>query len=120
MSIVAIIDHVQLAAPKGCEDKARAYFGGILEMEEETKPEQLQPRGGCWFGAGQVRIHVGVEEPFYPQKKAHPALEVTDIDGIANSLEKAGYPVLWDANIPGVRRFYSEDPFGNRIEFVES
>lgn len=119
MSIILNIDHVQLAAPKQCEEEARAYFKGILEMDEDPKPEGLLPRGGCWFKAGQARVHVGVEEPANSQKKAHPALGVTDIDVVANRLRAGGYQVLWDASIPNIRRFYSEDPFGNRIEFVQ-
>jgi hypothetical protein len=26
--------------------------------------------------------------------------------------------VTWDDALPGERRFYSEDPWGNRIEFL--
>ena len=112
------IDHIQLAIPPGGEAAARNFFVGVLGMSEEQKPEQLAARGGCWFRAGCVHIHCGVESPFQPQRKAHPALLVADLDGLARTVEAARSPVRWDDTVPGRRRFYTEDPFGNRIEFV--
>lgn len=117
-ALITRLDHVQLAMPAGQEDAARAFFGGLLGMEEEAKPESLASRGGCWFRAGAVALHLGVEADFRPQRKAHPALGVADLDALAQRLQAAGHEVLWDDAIPGVRRFYAADPFGNRIEFV--
>ena len=77
------IDHVQVAAPPGCEEEARAFYGGLLGMEELPKPEPLRARGGCWFRAGAQELHVGVEEPFAPARKAHPGLVVADLDALA-------------------------------------
>ena len=74
----------------------------------------------CWFRKGEAVVHIGIEEGFRPQKKAHPAFAVEDLEALAGKLEVAGYPVKWDELIPGTRRFFSEDPFGNRLEFVES
>ncbi len=31
----------------------------------------------------------------------------------------AGAPVIPDGELPGYRRFYTADPFGNRIEMLE-
>ena len=42
-----------------------------------------------------------------------------DLDDIAARLKAAGAPVEWDDAIPGVRRFYTADAVGNRIEFIE-
>lgn len=119
-SQVLRLDHVQLAMPAGQEAAARGFFAGLLGMQEEAKPASLVGRGGCWFRSGQVSLHLGVEADFRPQRKAHPALRVSDLDALARSLESAGHRVTWDDLIPGVRRFYTSDPFGNRIELIEA
>lgn len=115
------LDHVQVAIPRGCEDVARAFYGGLLDMSEVAKPAALAVRGGCWFTAGSAVLHLGVEEPFSPARKAHPAFLVTELDALAESLTGAGYDcVRADGEIPGVRRFHTFDPFGNRIEFQQA
>jgi catechol 2,3-dioxygenase-like lactoylglutathione lyase family enzyme len=111
------IDHVQVAAPPGCEAEARAFYGELLGLEELAKPEALAARGGCWFRAGTQELHVGVEEPFAPARKAHPSFVVTDLDDVAARLAAVGIDVTYDDRIPGTRRFETADPFGNRLEF---
>ena len=118
MGVVGV-DHVQLAMPEGGEGEARAFYQTLLGLEELEKPKALKARGGVWFAVGINQIHLGVEESFSPAKKAHPGLLVRDILLLAKKLEKAGSPVNWDENLPHYRRFYSEDPFGNRLEFLE-
>jgi catechol 2,3-dioxygenase-like lactoylglutathione lyase family enzyme len=120
--MLAAIDHVQLAIPSGGEAEARAYYAGILAMTEHPKPPILAARGGCWFRSedGGVEIHLGVEEPFTAARKAHPGLTVLDIDELAEVLAEHGYEVRWDDSIPGRRRFHSDDPHGNRLEFIQS
>lgn len=113
------LDHIQLAMPAGQEDIARQFFVEILEMHEVSKPVPLQNRGGCWFGKAEVIIHIGVDKDFHPQKKAHPALCVTQINDLAARLKNEGFPVKWDDSLPERCRFYSEDPFGNRLEFIK-
>ena len=115
------IDHVQVAIPAGGEDRARAFYGGRLGMTETPKPAALAARGGCWFTAGAAVVHLGVEEPFTPAAKAHPALLVDDLGVLEQELAAAGYVcVRADGEIPGVRRFHTTDPFGNRIEFQQA
>jgi catechol 2,3-dioxygenase-like lactoylglutathione lyase family enzyme len=109
------IDHVQLAAPAGCEAEARRFYGDVLGLEEIEKPEPLRGRGGIWFRIGAQQLHIGVDESFTAARKAHPALISDDIDLLAAHLEEAGAPVTWDKALP-VRRFYTEDPWGNRLE----
>ena len=109
------LDHVQLAAPPGCEPEARRFYGGLLGLEEVAKPGPLAGRGGVWFALGDQGLHIGVEDPFVPARKAHPAFRVDDLDGLAERLGD----VTWDDALPGVRRFYAEDPFGNRLEFLD-
>ncbi len=109
------IDHVQIAAPPGCEDEARAFYGRLLGMEEIPKPDELRARGGCWFRAGEQELHVGVEEPFAPAQKAHPGLVASDLDGLCTRLGEAG--VSWEGDYAvGVDRIFVHDPFGNRLE----
>ncbi|MFD8291354.1 VOC family protein [Streptomyces lavendulae] len=117
--MLSTVDHVQLAAPPGSEDALRAYYRDVLGMEEVPKPPVLAARGGCWFAAGTVRLHLGVEEDFRPARKAHPGLRVTGIEAYAHRLRERGAAVVWDDALPGHRRFYSEDPVGNRLEFLE-
>jgi catechol 2,3-dioxygenase-like lactoylglutathione lyase family enzyme len=115
------LDHVQLAAPSGCEPEARRFFGDLLGLEELEKPEALRSRGGAWFaldGGGQ--LHIGVEEPFAPARKAHPAFRVPaeELDELAQRLVAAGIRVEWDDSSAGVRRFHTADPWGNRLELI--
>jgi catechol 2,3-dioxygenase-like lactoylglutathione lyase family enzyme len=115
------LDHVQLAAPPGCEPEARRFFGGLLGLAELEKPEPLRSRGGVWFAlGGGGQLHVGVEDPFAPARKAHPALRVAaeELDELAQRLESAGERVDWDDSLPGARRFYTADPWGNRLELL--
>ncbi|HXG25499.1 MAG TPA: VOC family protein [Candidatus Binatia bacterium] len=114
------IDHVLLSIPRGGEDRARAFYGGVLGLREVPKPPPLDTHGGCWFTAPGVDIHVGVEEPFRPARKAHVALVVEDLDGLRAALEAAGAEVQDDDAPIGVRRFYAFDPFGNRLELVDA
>jgi catechol 2,3-dioxygenase-like lactoylglutathione lyase family enzyme len=114
------IDHVQVAAPAGCEAKARAFYGELLGLQELPKPDALAARGGCWFSVGAQELHVGVEEPFTPARKAHPGFVVSDLEALASRLSEAGVGVAFDDLIPGTRRFEAADPFGNRLEFRQA
>lgn len=115
-----VIDHVQIAIPIGGEAQARAFFGAMLGLEELPKPEHIAGRGGCWFAAGEHQIHLGVEADFRPAKKAHIALRTGDMAELRARFEAAGYATFDDVPIAGSRRFFSTDPFGNRIEFLEA
>ena len=111
---------MQVAAPPGCEDAARWFYGELLGLSELEKPEALQGRGGVWFACGEHQLHVGIAADFSPATKAHPALRVAppDLDRLAERLSEASIEVLWDKAIPDVRRFYVADPWGSRIELV--
>lgn len=113
------IDHIQLAMPEGQEEKARAFFAGVLGMSEEEKPYPLSERGGCWFRKESVILHVGVEKGFVPQKKAHLAFVVADLEKLERKLIDKGYQVAWDDTLAERKRFYTSDPFGNRMELLE-
>jgi len=113
------LHHVQLAIPPGGEDRCRDFWGGVLGLTELEKPPVLAARGGCWFRGGDLEVHLGVEDPFAPARKAHPGVLVSGLHALADRLAAAGAPVTWDGEFPGHERFYSADPFGNRLEFLE-
>jgi len=115
------LDHVQVAAPPGCEREARRFYGELLGLEELAKPAVLAGRGGAWFACGAQQLHVGVADDFEAARKAHPALRVADVaelERLGERLEHAGVAVRWDDDLPGARRFYAEDPWGNRVELL--
>ena len=115
------LDHVQLAAPPGCEAEARRFFGELLGLDELKKPQPLRSRGGVWFVLDEGgQLHIGVEEPFAPARKAHPAFRLSPeaLDELAARLDAAGERVEWDDSLPGARRFYTADPWGNRLELL--
>lgn len=119
MQFVAL-DHVQLCMPHGQEEQARAFYCGVLGMTELPKPaDGAAGFGGCWFVAGSVHLHLGPEEPFRPALRAHPAIAVDDLDALRARLEAADLEVKDGKPIPGRRRFFSTDCFGNRMEWVE-
>lgn len=113
-----MIHHVQLACPAGSEEASRAYYVGLLGLAELAKPPVLAARGGCWFAGHGIELHLGVETPFAPARKAHPGLLWPALDELAARLEAAGHPCAWSDELPGYRRFYSDDPHGNRLEFL--
>ena len=113
------IDHVQLVIPVGREDAAREFYGTLLGLAEVPKPAALRDRGGCWFAGPGIAIHLGVEEPFMPARKAHVALLVDDLEALRRRLTEAGVTIRVDDADIGVRRFHAFDPFGNRLEFVD-
>jgi catechol 2,3-dioxygenase-like lactoylglutathione lyase family enzyme len=117
------LDHVQVAAPAGCEARARRFYGELLGLDEVEKPLPLAARGGVWFAlAGGAQLHVGVASgAFVAALKAHPALRVASaaaLEALAARLAGAGVAVTWDHELPGIRRFFTADPFGNRLELL--
>ena len=119
MSILGI-DHIQIAMPVGEEDKARAFFINLLGFNEIPKPLELAGRGGAWFEAGSVQLHLGVEKDFHPAKKAHPAFIVNNLDGLLEKVQSAGFETdTTQPPLDGYKRAHVFDPFGNRIELME-
>ena len=120
------LHHVQVAMPAGAEDAARRFYADGLGLTEVEKPPDLRVRGGAWFRAhdadGRVcaEVHVGVEEPFAPARKAHPALVVDDLDVVATRLAALGFEVdrSQEHTFPGHRRLHTFDGHGNRVEVL--
>jgi catechol 2,3-dioxygenase-like lactoylglutathione lyase family enzyme len=118
MSILRI-NHVQIAMPRGAEDQARRFYRDVLGLHEIPKPGSHAGRGGAWFDLGGAQLHLGVEAEFRPARKAHVAFDVDDLDAVAARCRDAGYEPRPDDSLSGVRRFFIDDPFGNRIELME-
>ncbi len=112
------IDHVQVAIPRGGEERARSFYANLLGLPEQPKPPELAKRGGAWFESERVKVHCGVEEPFNPARKAHIAFRVDDVLSLAERARAAGYDVIDDDLLEGHERVYIHDPFGNRLEFL--
>ena len=116
---IRAIEHVQLAMPKGGEERARAFYRDVLGLPEVRKPEPLAARGGCWFESEAVKLHLGVEDDFRPARKAHVALKVEDLDVLLERARAAGCEVQGPEPFGGDRQAYVFDLFGNRLELLE-
>jgi catechol 2,3-dioxygenase-like lactoylglutathione lyase family enzyme len=113
------VDHVQIAIPRGAEDKARAFYVDVLGLAEVRKPARLAGRGGAWFASGDISLHLGVEDDFRPARKAHPAFLVDGLADVVARCRAAGAEVIDDDALETHARAFVFDPFGNRIELME-
>lgn len=110
------LSHVNVGMPEGGEGSARAFYGGLLGLPELSKPEPLRDRGGVWFDADGVEIHLSVDErAAEPDVPRHFGLECADVDELRHHLDAAGIKTETGRAAPW-RRFFVRDPFGNRIE----
>ncbi|MFE1102359.1 glyoxalase [Nocardiopsis alba] len=112
------LHHVLIPLPPGGEDACRAFYVDVLGFVEVPKPPALAARGGLWLRADDLELHLGVEEGFVPQRKAHPGILVREIDVLAERIIATGHELVWDENLPGYRRFHLFDNNGNRLEFL--
>jgi catechol 2,3-dioxygenase-like lactoylglutathione lyase family enzyme len=114
------LHHVQVAIPRGEEDRARPFYGDVLGLIEIPKPVNQRERGGLWYQIGTLQLHLGVEDDFRPAKKAHPALLVDDLASVVARAEAAGQSARPDQLVlEGYDRVFVDDPFGNRIELLQ-
>ncbi len=118
MTVLAAIDHVQIAIPVGGEETARPFYRDMLGLSEVPKPAAAS-RGGAWFEHGDVHVHLGVEADFRASKKAHVAFRVTDVDALVVRAQAAGFEATAQPLLDGFdQRAFIFDPFGNRLEFL--
>ena len=119
MTVLAAIDHVQIAIPVGGEATARPFYRDLLGLREIPKPADMAARGGAWFEHGDVHVHLGVEKDFRANTKAHVAFRVADVDGLVARAAAAGFTANNEPLIDGYdQRAFIYDPFGNRLEFL--
>lgn len=115
------LHHIQLAAPPGSEEIMRRFYGDTLGLTEIVKPSDLRARGGAWFTGPGVELHIGIEDPFRPARKAHPGFLVSDLDALAARLtEVLPHDPLEHPGGRVFRRFHTHDPVGNRLEFLQA
>ncbi|WP_101525335.1 VOC family protein [Nocardioides houyundeii] len=123
------LHHVQVACPAGGEADARRFWGEGLGLTEVEKPEPLRSRGGAWFraldgsGGAAAEVHVGVETPFQPARKAHPALLLDSVEALeaaGDRLARLGFEVdrAERDTFPGHVRLHTFDGHGNRVELL--
>jgi catechol 2,3-dioxygenase-like lactoylglutathione lyase family enzyme len=114
------LDHAFVTIPRGAEDEARRFYGRLLELEEIPKPSGLGTPG-AWFRAGGQELHLGAYDDHVSTKRSHPGFRlgsVSALEELASKLVDAGYDAQWDERIEGRKRFYTRDPFGNRLELL--
>ena len=114
------IDHVQIAIPAGGEAEGRRFFGELLGLEEIAKPNDMAGRGGCWFAIDAQQLHLGVDADFRAARKAHIGLATSNLSSLRERLSRAGIETVDGVAVAGRERFFTHDPFGNRIEFIET
>lgn len=114
------IDHIQLAIPAGKEDLGRAFYSGVLGFTEVAKPTELADSNGAWFETGSIKLHLGIDPNFTPATKAHPAMLVDDLESLVKLLETRDVPYSAGVAINGQARIFVNDPYGNRLEFMQS
>jgi len=112
-------EHVLLAMPAGEDRRAREFYVDVLGFTEVVRPEALGGRGGGWFRAGPVMLHLGVEPDFRAARMAHPAFLVSDLAPLIARCNAAGYATVPADVLPGFNRVHVYDPFGNRLEIME-
>jgi len=113
------LNHIQLCIPKNSEEEARAFYCGLLELEEIEKPEFLKKNGGFWLKIADIELHIGTED-LTNESKRHPAFEVTELNRIKTALIAKGIKIRESQSLPNYNRFSFYDPFNNRIELLEA
>ncbi|NJL92641.1 MAG: glyoxalase [Anaerolineae bacterium] len=112
--------HVQLSAPPGCEPDARAFYVGVLGLEEIAKPRELRHQGGIWLRTPQLDIHISPRvDDTLPGPHRHLALRVVDIEAWRIKLQIAGVRIEAAEDVAGWARFFCFDPFSNKLELLE-
>lgn len=109
------IDHVAIDITD--VERARRFYSGLLGLKEIPRPTSFT-FGGAWFQVGPEVLHLVSRPERFPQAPHHFCLWVADVHAAAAVIEAAGCEVIWDTKfkIPGIDRFFTRDPDGNRVE----
>ena len=115
------INHVTVAVPAGEHEKVRAFYGGVLGLEEIPRPAALNAVYDLmWFKLLDILLHLDFSPPWVqPSENRHVALEVEDLPGLRSYLESKGATIRKAVKMPDRERFYLLDPFGNYFEIIE-
>ena len=114
------IDHVQVTVSKEKMEEAIRFYSQVLGLPAIPRPGK--PGEGAWFAVGPVQLHLALEdraEPGANRSRRHVCYRVADIGQAERRIRAASVQVHPDERpIPGIRRFFVEDPGGNRIEIA--
>jgi catechol 2,3-dioxygenase-like lactoylglutathione lyase family enzyme len=115
------LQHASMVIPPGAQDMVRAFYGGLLGLEEKEPPRSLAHLNLVWFaaGEGEMELHF-LPDATRPDKadQRHICLEVEDLEACRHRLAEAGVEIILAEPIPHRPRFFCHDPFGNRLEFT--
>ena len=116
------LHHVALPFPGTPEamTAARDFYGALVGLDELTVPPTLE--GVLWFDAGEgTELHLYTDPQASATKSPrHPCLRVTGLAELRERFRNAGVELIEPADdIPGRKRFFAFDPFGNALEFAE-
>ena len=110
------LSHINVTMPKDSEAIARMFYTGQLGLRELQRPECAVLTGGLWFDAGGLALHLSVEEQrMGADTQRHFGLGCGNVDGLKARLKAAGVEIEDGPPVPW-KRFFINDPFGNRIE----
>jgi catechol 2,3-dioxygenase-like lactoylglutathione lyase family enzyme len=115
------INHITLAVPAGEHVKVRAFYGGVLGLEEIPRPAELNAVYALmWFKFLDIQFHIDFTPPwFQPAENRHVAIEVEDLPAWRGYLAGKGATIREAVAMPDRERFYLLDPFGNYFELME-
>jgi len=117
--LVLRLQHVSIAVTREGAESARAFYGGLLGLDERDVLPALDPDRFVWYRAGaDLELHLMLEDEPRPER-AHFCLVVDDdLEELRARLDAAG-ATTWDATpLVGRPRFFTRDPFGNAIELA--
>ena len=112
------LHHAQVFYPPGQEALAQQFYAKRLGLRELPRPATLRERG-LWFDAPPGQVHLSADDDLGPHPRRHFALRVDDLDRLVERLRASGDRLEEATPIPGWRRVFVLDPFGNRIELDE-
>ncbi len=114
------LQHVSVAIAADGADEARAFYGGLLGLEEKPVPPKLDPSELVWFDlGGDLELHL-MQTGDGPPPNAHFCIAVdVGLDEVRGRIEAAGIETRTPTEIVGRPRFMCHDPFGNLVELTQ-
>ncbi len=108
------LQHVNI--PSTDLERSRDFYLDMLGLPELPRPAFESP--GVWIGAGpENAIHISKVASLGPNPNNHYALEVEDLEGLLDLLERRGVAYQRSAHVPEAgRQAFITDPDGNVIE----
>ena len=113
------LQHVSVAISTGGAEAARAFYGGLLGLEERDVLPALDPDWFIWFRTGgDTELHLMLVDEV-PPDSPHFCLAVDDLDGLRARLEAGRVETRDPTPLQGRPRFTCRDPFGNLVELTQ-